>query len=72
MPKNVLVILDEVTQDVLRVVVPDDDAQLDRATFHGKGEAPAKVDFAIFSATPDLTQLKDAAVAEIAKVKLQP
>lgn len=72
MPQSVLVIVDEITQDVLRVVVPDHDAQLDTATFHGKGEAIAKIDFAVFAATPDLAELKADAVAAIALKKLSP
>jgi hypothetical protein len=67
MPQNVLVIVDETTGDVLRVVVPDSDEQLDEVIFHGAGEEIAKVDLQVFKDTPDLAELKDAAGTEIAR-----
>jgi hypothetical protein len=65
MPANVLVIVDAVTQDVLRVVVPDNDAQLDKVTFHGDGEEFARIGYEVFEATSDLRKLKAVAVGEI-------
>lgn len=72
MPQNVLVIVDEITGDVLRVVVPDTDAQLDTATFHGAGEQIAKIGFKVFAVTLDLAELKADAAAEIARKQPSP
>lgn len=58
MPNNVLVIHDPATGEILRVVVPDTDEQLDTATFHGAGEDIAKLAIDVFRATPDLSELK--------------
>lgn len=58
MPANVLVIHDPATGEVLRVVVPDTDEQLDTQTFHQAGEDITKVSMDVFWATVDLRELK--------------
>lgn len=55
---NVLLIHDPMTDEVFRVVVPDTDAQLNTATFHGDGEQTTIIPMEVFLAYPDPRDLK--------------
>ena len=55
---NVLVITDPETGEVLRVVVPDSDEQLETATFHSDDEVGEVIPMDTFLSTPDLRQLR--------------